>query len=480
MKKIFIFVLLCFSMVAASAQDGDLSQAEQDAVIMEMEAAAEKAAAQAEEAASRKKTGKNTVVDFLSSGETRHLEPYSGFSLGLAFTRLNIMGATDFPIGVPDILSAGDVPGIKENGRLIVDFKKIYSKDSVKKDGVDFNFGFGANDFLRLEFSSMAGGLGVSILSFTSRFDFNLTADVFKMLAEGLTEGVAKYGANVSGAIFAETVAVNWHRQNFLFPKLFFSVTPSHFLPIIYIPHSDLNIKFTNKDYIELGLEGTAKVYMPFNVFKYMDGEDPGAMDLGGLDFSLQLEYALFAALDVGFTALNVPLVPAVLHTSSSLKFDPSRNTILSVRNLIDQDLEIKTDSITDWERVDGTGENIVVRPMRMDFYALLRPFQTDFLVVRPNIGFTVLNPSETGYFNMGVEAQLNLGRWFTASFFTGGYDGFFHNKLGLDLRILKISRLYTNISMSSQDYGGAWTLKGLNVEIGAKWGGGFNGLTNF
>ncbi|MDR2490918.1 MAG: hypothetical protein LBD20_05895 [Spirochaetaceae bacterium] len=411
---------------------------------------------------------------------TRHLEPFTGFALGIGVTQIGLGFASDFPAGVTDIL-AKDGSRYKKNGLISIDFNKILDIPAMQ-DGVDFSTGFHANKLLSMEISSVPSrwGLGISAGSMDGRFDINVSREILEMLSSGIEEGEVRYGITVSGSLFAETVSVNWHAENFVFQKLFVSITGSHYIPVLYIPKSRINAKVVNKDKVEIGLDGTARVYMPLNVFNLLDGKDAGSMDWGGIDFSLQAEYALSPIFDMGITMLHIPFIPSALHASSTFKFDPQRNNLLNIDNLIDNDLKISTEAVKDYERVDGNDSIWIVRPMRVDFYALFRPARADWIVLRPNAGFTVFNPSEKSYFNIGLETMLNAGRIFTFSWFNGAYDGLWRNRIGFDLRLWKIARWFLDLEMRSQDYLGAWTMKGAAVQLGAKWGGGFNGVTNF
>ena len=411
---------------------------------------------------------------------TRHLEPFTGFALGIGITQLGFGVAADFPVGVTDILAKGD-SRYKQDGFINIDFNKILDVPAMA-DGADFTAGFHAKKLLSMEISSAAArwGLGISALSLDSRFDVNLSREILEMLSSGIEEGEVRYGITLSGALFSETLSINWHAENFVFQKLFFSVTGSHYIPVVYIPKSRVNAKVYNKDKVEIGMDGTARVYMPANLFNLAEGGDAGSMDWGGIDISLQAEYALSPIFDIGITMLNIPLIPSALHTSSTFKFDPERNKLLSINNLIDNDIENTPEKISDFERVDGSDALWVTRPMRADIYALFRPARADWLVLRPNFGVSLFNPSEKNYFNVGLETFLNAGRIFTFGWFTGAYDGLWRNRFGFDLRLWKIARWFLNLEMSSQDYIGAWTMKGAAVQLGAKWGGGFNGVTNY
>jgi hypothetical protein len=450
------------------------------------------------------------AAKYFDDGTTRHLEPYAGFAFGLLPTRWKIGFASDIPIGVTEILSPKDIPGKKENGRLIFNLKKIYDNAAISSNGLDAGFEFSMRNTLLAEISFGNTGVGFSAGSIDARLDINIGSEVFKLLATGIDRGVSVYGINISGAIFAETIRGNWHKQHFLFPKLFLSISASHYIPALYIPKSNIAAALQNEGKIAAYLEGDMKIYMAGDYTKINNISDGNYNSLietyGGVDLSLQAEYALFKILDIGITAHNIPLAPSKLKYAAVRKFKKATaedegktaeqkkqegiyDPIIEIDSLIGMadggsTFEFNDEvlnALTDLSGYTATEEeNIVTRPMRWDFYALFRPFRSDIFVLRPNIGFTMLTPAEETYFNLGIELQFNSGKWFSLALFTGGYDGIFHNRLSFDVHFWKISRIYFSLETRSQDYTGTWTIKGAAVELGYKWGGGFRGITNF
>jgi hypothetical protein len=119
-------------------------------------------------------------------------------------------------------------------------------------------------------------------------------------------------------------------------------------------------------------------------------------------------------------------------------------------------------------------------------------PENPDFLVVRGNIGFTALYPAEKMpkradmkdeglkgndfySFNWGLGTDLNVGRWFTFTLYTGSYDGLVHNTIGLDfhwyvLPIFLIADFTAVDNNKPSDYGNAWSITGANIKLGAHW----------
>ncbi|MDR0550845.1 MAG: hypothetical protein LBG72_02370 [Spirochaetaceae bacterium] len=476
MKKIFTTLTLFFILSAAIFAQAEDTGAETG------EAPKENGFTRAMSATGNAfKTAGLAVAGYFNNpdGTTEHLEAYNPFSLSILPSRFGIGLSTDLPIGITDILGKGDNKW-KKNGKLILDFDKIYDTGAIKSNGLDFNFEFFIKNFIgfTFRFKDSNSAAGLSIGNVSARLDMNLSEDLFEFLAEGIAEGNHKYGLAISGAVFAEFLSFNYNHKGFYgkVPKLFFSATGTWFAPLIYIPRSDINVVLNSTDQVDMYLNGTAEMYSFIN-------PNGGAMDLGGFDVSLQVEYALFAIMDVGISALHIPLIPAVLHSGKELKWDNIR--LMEIPNLTDIQggIEFDTSKIMDSQDFSSgfdKTEYVVLRPMRWDFYALFRPLRRDILTLRPNIGFTVITPSKDPYFNIGLEVQFNAGKMFTASFFTGGYDGLCRNRLGIDFHVGKAARFVMGLEMRSQSYGGAWSLKGAAVEIGWNWGGGYRGVTNF
>jgi hypothetical protein len=237
-----------------------------------------------------------------------------------------------------------------------------------------------------------------------------------------------------------------------------------HFAPLVYIKNASINAVLDNSgESTALRAEGKVDVYslanMDMNGFKY-DGLAGG----GGFDISVQAEYALLSILDVGLKADHIPLIPsATKEYSLAVNKDLFKVGDLLSGSMPDMDIA----GILDFSKMTASGEiAYIMRPMRWDAYALFRPLRNNFLVLKPNMGFTAINSSEKGYFNIGLQADLNVGRWFTFSFFTGSYDGMARNRLLFDFHWAVLPR-YLAIETRSQDYFKAWTLNGVSVTFG-------------
>jgi hypothetical protein len=125
---------------------------------------------------------------------------------------------------------------------------------------------------------------------------------------------------------------------------------------------------------------------------------------------------------------------------------------------------------------ITGTGDFIdlpalkIYRPLRFDFYNIFRPFKSDILSIRPNIGFTTLTASEKVYFNMGNRVTLDLARIFAVYFDSGLEEGLWRHKLGFELN-LRVFELDFEAAMRSQNYLTSWMAAGVSARLGISLG---------
>jgi len=436
-----------------------------------------------------------------SAGSTRHLEPYrmttiSGF---LVFSGIGFGAANDFLIGPADILGKGDT-GFKKDGYLKINLNDIAHDRVVEKNGLNFHLGFnlggrqsllfGIDRFHKTgndtgnEAGSKYSGWGFSLLkSIDARFDFNFSKEFLQLLAGGLQNDEKDLSFKVSGSVFAEMFNLRLYKQwdegtsafSGILSRLSVSVAPSWYIPVIYLPSSNISVRVVNTDNrTNASLQGNLLVYSAAD-FGAISGGDFSGFDLrGGFDITCNAEYRIFTVLDAGVTATNIPVLPA--HLTNGMQWT-LRGTIYDGDGLIDAlgDGEINFPAPGSPEYIK-VGNKRVVRPMRWDFYMNFRPFRSDALVIKPHTGLSVLYPAEAAredrqqVFNLGVEAAINAGRWLTLSFYTGEYDGLAHNKAGLDFHWKRFGT-FINMEMISQDYIRSWSLRGIKLNTGCEFG---------
>ncbi|GHV80606.1 hypothetical protein AGMMS49944_23970 [Spirochaetia bacterium] len=346
---------------------------------------------------------------------------------------------------------------------LVIDLDDKY--DKIGKKGV----GMGANlaihpFYVNVNVPKIGMGFGL-FTNVDGRFDLTLPKDLFGLIAKGNSAGDHNPHGKipVSGAVFAEA-GLSWH-GTLLEDKLRISAASAYYVPLIYVPKSNLAYKLETRvdGSLYVGVVGAMDLYTVLN--------NPSSIGGGG-DLSLTGEYALFPIIDVGSTISHIPIVPAVL--TNGKKFTVTGDIINTPSLLSDGIGETKFGG----EEGESIPDRMVVRPMRFDFYVLYRPFRKDVLTIKPSIGYTVLNPSEETYFNGVLEIQLHAGKFNAAMpgyiFFlylnTGVEEGYWRHRLGFALNFRAVE-LDFEAGLRSQDYLKSYQASGVEIAFGMKFG---------
>ncbi|GHV16933.1 hypothetical protein FACS189493_3650 [Spirochaetia bacterium] len=344
-----------------------------------------------------------------------------------------------------NMLGVGDI--LKKN--LVINVGELLDR---VPDGFDINVGLNAN-ILGLQFNAKTWGFGITPGGISGGIDLRLPSDLLSFIANGNVDNRhLEDKLEISGAVFYE-FGVNTHFNIDIAGKpLRIGVDPAFYIPAVYIPKSGLDIDLDTTTGISALIGGDFTLYTPVDI------NNLGSIDVdklvndllsgGGVDLSLSAEYPLFTRLDVGASFRHIPIVSAALDQGMSASIGPITANIDDINalladggldNLIDM-----PDPIYTLGTFGPLDKITVSRPLSMDFYALYRPFKSDLLVLKPNIGFTVgLNKGEEEqvYFNWGAEVQLNLGRIFTLYGNTGTESDIWRTRAGflLNLRAFEL-----------------------------------------
>ncbi|GHU59727.1 hypothetical protein FACS189444_5550 [Spirochaetia bacterium] len=374
---------------------------------------------------------------------TRHLEAARTFEMGLEFN----VGFANSLLGGADIFQ-------KE---LVIDLRKI--NDSINERGVGLNVDLYVHTFMNLNLKKLGMGFG-EFINVDGQVDITLPKSLFTLLASGnVKEQDQKGEFAVSGAVWAEAGIKGY--MTFLGDKLRVGLTPAWYLPLVYVPKSTVSYTLETKDSFKITTGADMNIYMPFTT-------DPFGMNNGGgFDISAAGEYALFPILDVGAAITHIPVVPARLDNRMAVSFpDTSLIDLEGILKGETPEINVPEPDMTNTSDAKKT----VLRPFGMDFYVLFRPLRTDLLTVKPNLGFTVNNPSEEDYFNWGLEAQLNLSRIFLLYVNTGLNEGIWRHKAGFALN-LHAFELDLEAGLRSQNFAQSFKTSGLSVTLGMKFG---------
>jgi hypothetical protein len=247
--------------------------------------------------------------------------------------------------------------------------------------------------------------------------------------------------------------------------KLYVRAAPSVYFPVFYARQGQM--KFEASSTIDnanpLNTKAMATGMADFEMltpFSLSGGFSAGDIFASpGLDLSLEGRYAIWRILEAGLSISHIPLAPAKTKyaTRASGQIDMTASAS-GVQDKSTNPLEFKSS-------VEET--NTVLRPVRFDAFAIVKPFNSLFLYVKPNLGFTLHNIVEPAIpLNFGVEVGVNLPVVLSASIGTHHTDGMWEHAIraAIDLRAIELDLL---AGLSGPEFlTNGWTL-GLGFKAG-------------
>ncbi|MDR3334516.1 MAG: hypothetical protein LBT13_06480 [Treponema sp.] len=346
---------------------------------------------------------------------------------------------------------------------IYIDLNKVPLNDITLMGNVQADTFMNINFGERFTFGIFAG---VEALFYSS-----LPKSLFQLLIQGnankhLFEGNIAVGASVFTDVGIKT-AVQLGRLRVTFK-------PSMYVPLLYMPVSDSSYIFNTQNGITLG--GTVALDM-YTVISLENGLSIAGDDLmeilkgdaKGFDFSLAGEYGLLPILDVGMVISHIPLIPALLHHEMRMELSYTFAVDNLYDTLIDGDFALN-DPVSDSTYRDDASFR-VFRPLRFDCYALFKPVGTSLFVLKPNIGLSFLTIyGNTPCFNVGLEGQMNIMRFFSVALGTGYTERLWKHRLALGLN-LRVVELDAEVSLQAPQLTSSFNLEGLGVSVGLRFG---------
>jgi len=358
--------------------------------------------------------------------------------------------------------------------KIVIDMSEL--AQSISKNGADINFSFSPGFFINVK--------NISILN--NKYDFgllfnidggvkaNISKSLFTLISEGnIYQHDSTGSISASGGIFTEIGLRGSTKFEIAGKPLYIGVKPSIFTPVVYI-QSGSGITYqltTKKDDIEgifVHTKGEINVYTPTS----LENVNPGRFIFGdcGFDLSVEGEYPLFPFLDVGASISDMPFAAARLTNLMKLSMTEFDIALPGEDLIAGKEPEIPEIDFN--QTYDNSVKLKVHRLLRFDVYARYKPFNSDFLVLRPNMGFSVnINKGDgEGYFNAGLEARLNLINMFTFYIGSGYRETIWMHKAGLNLN-LRAFELDLEGALRNQDFAGAFLGRGFNFNLGLRFG---------
>jgi hypothetical protein len=342
----------------------------------------------------------------------------------------------------------------------------------IKEDGWNIDVNVDSDAFFNFNISP-SWGFGF-FASVSGALNSTISKSFMKLIAEGNINSHSQSGGiSVSGGVFAD-VGFDVHARFLEEDKLKISLIPAMFVPMVYIPKSEIKYQLNAEDALTVSAGGRIDVYTPIFMESVIEDSSFGSDVLNvnkiigqkGFDFSLTAEYELFDWLNVGGGFTHIPLIPAVMENRMYVSMKDQ--IIFNGEGIIAGD----TDNLVkepDYDINYDHSKYDVIRPMRFDVYADYKPFKRNLVIIRPNIGFTVLTPEKKGRFNAAVKVQLNTPVLLIHAS-TGYEELMWQHKLwlGLNMRVLEVD---VGLHLSSQDFERSFDMSGAGVTLGVKFG---------
>jgi len=359
-------------------------------------------------------------------------------------------------------------PFISNNFIPITDvFKETVriNMDDLAK-GLILDFGASVRPFYFMIDSHEGWGFGLS-----ADIDVFGIADLNKvMLSLDETDGE---DSTVGGSVFISAgIDTFFHIKKFkvkLRPALFYSAA--------YLK-TDVTYTFLNTDEgTEMCIDYEGRLYTAFP----MNDMQPNALTgTPGLDVSIGVEYPLSKVVgisssvfdfDVGLDLINIPIFSSTLKNLRRYKGRIGGDEVINIFD--DNGMGKLFSSFTDFtnEETDEEGTYKVERPFKMLMHANWRPGGKQSLTVIPVFGFAYnklfLDP-------FGVEAGINLrlsaANMLVFIFGTNYTDRAWNNSLDFALNF-KAFEINLGAKMRSRDFVKSWTGHGVGVSFGFKLG---------
>jgi hypothetical protein len=177
-----------------------------------------------------------------------------------------------------------------------------------------------------------------------------------------------------------------------------------------------------------------------------------------GVDLSVEGRFAVWRILEAGAVITHIPVVPATTHYSMKA------HGILALS--ADRGGGLKDNSTLKFDSAAAEA-NKVIRPVQFDFFALVKPFETTFVYIKPSIGFTLAPLVKPAIpVNFGLEAGVNLPVFFSASLGTSHTDGLWQHALSMTLDVR-----FFELTLIGALAGPEFLTNGFTVGLGIKTG---------
>lgn len=361
---------------------------------------------------------------------------------------------------------------LKKN--LVIDLQKI-AKD-MPKDGFSLGFHNKETVFANLNVSSrFRFGIFTEV---EANSHFNISKDLFDLLADGLRVGESK---TVDATGYADVFFNMGASFQTIINNYGVKITPTYFVPLVYVPKTkaSASITTTENGLIKGEAEANVDIYTAVNMHDFMeDKKTIDNLDLnasrilsnGGFDLSLELERNWFHNFNAGLYT-RIPVLPGKLNYKMSTRVWANFYEA-NVLGYLD-----KTESHTsdhghdDFTYSEETHK--AYRPLRLGLNATYMPFG-NWLKIQPQVGFAVRNPySSDSIFYMEYALDLRLSllwRIFNFNVGTAYQNQVFQHRAGFSLNFRAVEIL-AQASLCGTNLPASFKRDGYGAFVGVRMG---------
>lgn len=251
--------------------------------------------------------------------------------------------------------------------------------------------------------------------------------------------------------------------------RVAFVVRPAYFLPLAYLNNSRVKYSFLTKADGTISATGSydIDIYTPLSLEEMLSFNLGDMLSKGGVDFTLRAEYPLLHNLTVGSTLSNIPFLPAQLDyrykMTSSLSFQSDLEGII---NNFEDGLDYQLP-----EFQDGNTEKAILRPFKIGFDAVYRPFHRRIFSLKPDFGLVFNSIFDVPvYVDFGLTAEFSLFNILILDAGTHYEDMIWKQRLGLTLNFRALE-LDVALILQSQEFVKSFNGAGYSVNLGARLG---------
>jgi hypothetical protein len=290
-------------------------------------------------------------------------------------------------------------------------------------------------------------------------------------------ENIGKTIQGMNGEVTIEGEAFAWGSAlgDFkpLNDKLWIKAGPSVYAPLLYMPTQSVGFTGYGGGKLSLSNPVTYGIKTTGGVDAWTVQNDSISL---GADLSAEARYAIWPILDAGMSVDNIPMVPAYMKSHYSFNPDLSFSLTVNPKDILSgkkPEIDTNIDDASSMFTRESGSSKMALRPLRFDWYALYKPFSSNTVIIKPNVGFSLKYPASAYAYttvNWGVEADLNLPWILSIALGINRFEDTFNNTalLTLDFKAFAIN---IGAGLRGTTFWNSWTTNGLTAIANIKFG---------